>query len=293
MATTAIRTECERNTELVPVSSSKRRHWPKVRFASRLTPPELVAQTHSNARPTDTSATTSGLVIDTRSMHKISLEPLNCSFGIVRTTKINEKSFVCLKEVVQRQRQAIGADVTIVYAVRTPGCAICRENAVHISNWASSLNSSSSSRPKVSLVGIVKESGTPETDEAVLNFYESYFTHPLYRDSKWDIYKAMGGRNVSVWSLLSRGNSLLKRARSKKIENKPTGEVWMLGGLLVLDKQGEIRHVMLDRFGHLFDTQALDTVVREIRRGGSQVSQSAKSSDKTCSIGTAASDRSE
>jgi hypothetical protein len=122
----------------------------------------------------------SGLAVDKPSLEKISFEPLNCSFGIVRTTEVDNKKAVGFKDIVHRQRETTGADVTIVFAVRTPGCAVCRENALHISDWASSLNASNVSRPKVSLVGIVKESGTPATDEAVLNFYENYFRCPLY-----------------------------------------------------------------------------------------------------------------
>jgi hypothetical protein len=232
-----------------------------------------------------------GLVVDKSSLHKISFEPLNCSFGIVRTTEVDNKKAVNFKDIAHRQWVTTGADVTIVVAVRTPGCAACRENALHISNWASSLNASNASRPKVSLTGIVKESGTPETDEAVLNFYSDYFRFPLYRDTPWKLFRAMGGRKISFWAVASRWYSLQKRFKSKNIESKPCGEIWMLGGLLVLDNRGEVRHVMHEKYGDVFDTEVLESVVKQIRQEQSQAKKKTNKSISTTS--STVSDRSD
>jgi hypothetical protein len=67
-----------------------------------------------------------------------------------------------------------------------------------------------------------------------------------------------------VWQVLKNFRMLNKRWSSKKVVSKPRGEIWMQGGLLAFDHHGELRLVMHEKFGELYDVDALDAVVNEI-----------------------------
>jgi thiol-disulfide isomerase/thioredoxin len=202
------------------------------------------------------------LTMQISELYQIPLNLINCSFGIVR----KDPQVSSLQSVIKHQRKVTGADVTVLFAIRTPGCGLCREHGIQLSEWAAKYVNLSKKHPSVTLMGVVKESGSAATDEALLNFYQGYFRHPIYQDSKWEIYHALGGRKISVWNVLSSVRALQKRWASKNIVNQPQGEVWMQGGVLVFDKRGELRHVMYEKFGEMFDTDALDVVIHKIKR---------------------------
>jgi hypothetical protein len=66
----------------------------------------------------------------------------------------------------------------------------------------------------------IKETGVDNA--AHLDFYETYFRFPIYKDPKWDIYHAMGGRKISTWNALTNTAKLLKRFNKKNI----TCSIW-------------------------------------------------------------------
>jgi hypothetical protein len=62
---------------------------------------------------------------------------------------------------------------------------------------------------------------------ALLDFYDTYFHFPIYKDAKWDIYHAMGGRKISTWNLLKNTSQALKRYKKRNIINIPVkGDLW-------------------------------------------------------------------
>jgi hypothetical protein len=217
------------------------------------------------------------LTMQLSELYQIPLNLINCSFGIVRT----QDQPTTLQSIVKSQRKATGVDAVVVFAVRTPGCAACREHGVQLSEWVSKYSKLSKKHPSVSLIGIVKESGTPATDEALLNFYQDYFHHPICQDSKWQVYQALGGRKLSIWKVLCRLRKARQRWASKNIINQPQGEVWMQGGVLVFDKRGDLQHVMYEKFSKMFDTEALDVVVHNIKQQYNRSSTASQMSKET------------
>ena len=55
---------------------------------------------------------------------------------------------------------------------------------------------------KIALIGIIKQTGVGD-DEGIIEFYNDYFNRqPIYKDEKWKLYHAMGGRKVGMLGLL-------------------------------------------------------------------------------------------
>jgi hypothetical protein len=208
-----------------------------------------------------------GRTIQKSTLYEIPLLLLNCSFGVVRPAEMNGVLHepVGLKEIGRRQRSATDSDITIVHVVRNPGLDSCREQAQRISTWASTPSSSippAARRLSVNLACVVKDSGTPAADEALLEFYEEYFHHPIYKDTKSQLFKALGSRKLPIWNKMSPWR---QRRKSSNTEALLKCDAWMFGGLLILDKRGELRHVVFDAAGEMFDTDELDRKLAEIR----------------------------
>jgi hypothetical protein len=118
------------------------------------------------------------------------------------------------------------------------------------------------------LLATVKETGVD--DKALLDFYEKYFArHAIYKDEKWKLYHAMGGRKISVGKLVTGLMKSFRRHREKKVEASPNitaGDGWMQGGVLIFDRRGNLRHLIEEDYGEPLDTQAIKDVIEEIKR---------------------------
>jgi hypothetical protein len=190
-------------------------------------------------------------------LYKIPLIPVNCSFGIV-TEKQDHK--IPLQPMTHRETRISGRDVTVLFAIRRPGCGGCREHGLQLTELAK--------QEKVCVVGAIKETGVD--DAALLDFYDTYFHFPIYKDSKWDIYHAMGGRKISTWNFLKNTNKVLKRYKEKNITNIPLGgDLWTQGGVLIFDKRGELRHAFYENYGDEYDMDELRKAIEEARRSPS------------------------
>jgi AhpC/TSA antioxidant enzyme len=207
--------------------------------------------------------------------------PLNCSFGIV--TERREIGPRTVRSICQLSWKQWDADVTIIFAVRRAGCGACREHALQLNDIVSQLKNESideeaslrSDAPsvepllrtrQVELVGVVKETGVD--DDALLDFYEKYFMkHQLYKDSKWQIYNAMGPRKLSVARLLTQTARLARRYRKKNIVNVPFGgDIFTQGGVLIFDKEGVLRYAYLERYGDKLPEEEIKAAVRAAGR---------------------------
>lgn len=196
-------------------------------------------------------------------LRNLSLVPLNCSFGVVSE---NVKDKMSLRQVIRKERHKSDCDVTILFAVRRPGCGGCREHAQQLSDFAAQ-NSG------VALVATVKETGTDDKD--ILTFYEKYFHHAIYKDPSWGIYKAMGGRKVSGLGLIRGIMNSFKRHQNKKIETTMgQSDGWMYGGILIFDKHGQLCYAYEENFGEELDMDLLAAAVAEARAEGGSTSSS-------------------
>jgi hypothetical protein len=208
-----------------------------------------------------------GLAVDTSALYEIPLLPLNCSFGVIRRAETNGIVLdpVGLKDICRQQRTLNDADVTVVYVIREPGSDSCREQALILSRWASrtpSLRTTPRQR-SVGLAGIVKDSGTPAMDEALLAFYEECFRFTIYKDIKSQLYKVLGSRKQTIWSKIWRFEWRRKQGHTGTVSKH---EACTFDGLLILDKMGELRHVLPTVVDQPFDADELERVIAQIRQ---------------------------
>jgi hypothetical protein len=190
-------------------------------------------------------------------LYKIPLIPVDCSFGMV--TEKEEKK-ICLQPMTRKERRVAGSDVTVLFAIRRPGCGACREHGLQLTELAK--------QEKVCIVGAIKETGVDNA--ALLDFYDTYFHFPIYKDTKWEIYHAMGGRKISTWQALTKTGGLLRRWNQKKIVNIPSGgDIWTQGGVMIFDKTGELRYCFYENFGDEYDMDELRNAIREARQNPS------------------------
>jgi thiol-disulfide isomerase/thioredoxin len=191
--------------------------------------------------------------VKTQELYSIPLRRVNPSFGVVNVS-LKE---VPLQRMVIQERRDRGANVTVLFAVRMPGCGGCREHGLQLSELAKE-------DKKVQVVAAVKETGVD--DQALIDFYDDYFHHPIYKDEQWKIFQAMGGKNVSGWSVLKQAASLFRRVRGKGIEsNVGKGDFWMKGGVMIFNKEGELKYTQYEHFGKEFDMDSIRDAIHAIR----------------------------
>jgi hypothetical protein len=176
-------------------------------------------------------------VVNEHLLYKVPLIPVNCSFGIVSETPDKK---ISLRAMTQKERKAVDREVTIIFAIRRPGCGACREHGLQLTKIAQ--------EEEVCLVGAIKQLDIH--NKALLEFYEKYFKYPIYRDEKWLIYHALGGRKITFWKLLTSARKLGKRYKEKNIQNIPFGgDIWTEGGILIFDQKGDLRYTYYETYG--------------------------------------------
>lgn len=93
------------------------------------------------------------------------------------------------------------------------------------------------------IFGVVKETGVD--DEGLAEFYQKYFSYPLYRDNTYAFYQALGDRKVGMGAILNPISlfgilcDAFNRIRSKQISGNFKGEGIVQGGIIVFDKDGK------------------------------------------------------
>ena len=120
--------------------------------------------------------------------------------------------------------------------------------------------------PRLVLLGTVKETGT--ADQEILTFYQRFFRNPIYKDEKWNVYKALGGRKISIWSSILGYLRSKKRFQAKNIPLETSGNAgdsFVQGGVLIFDKHGDLRFAYNEEFKE-YDMDLLAAAVAETRR---------------------------
>lgn len=195
------------------------------------------------------------LRVNRPALYKVPVIPTSCSFGVVEE---KPEATVPLQAMTKKERRLVRANVTVVFAVRRPGCGSCREHAMQLAELAET-------EEKVCVIGVVKE--TEQNHEALLEFYEDYFRRPIYRDQKWQIYDALGNRKLSLMKVFTTTPKLLRRWNNKKIKTAKTSEDGLTqGGVMVFDKRGELRFVYQETYGEELDLERLREAINDARR---------------------------
>jgi hypothetical protein len=141
-----------------------------------------------------------------KKLGKIPLVPLNCTFGVV-----NPKPAVTLAAALKQERKSIAkssrsSNISIVFAVRHPGCVQCREHGQQLSE----LLKEDGMMHGIPVWGIVKDT----KDQSLLNFYEDYFHFPLYMDSQGQSVECLQGHGRSPSFLGERHEAIFSGAPS-------------------------------------------------------------------------------
>ena len=104
------------------------------------------------------------------------------------------------------------------------------------------------------MFGIVKEIAVD--DVGLLDFHDTYFPYPLYLDPTQQFYQALGGRKITTlrtwnpWRLYRGFQEMKARLASKKgLEGNMVGEGLVQGGVIVLDRHGDVRAVYQELTG--------------------------------------------
>lgn len=135
----------------------------------------------------------------------------------------------------------------VVFVVRRPGCILCREEAMDLSTkLLPQLKASGKPAPK--LVAVVDE--TTSVDGFLEAFAEKGGETQTYLDEARGFKLALGDRWLGIQGLLYPSvwkNG--KRAQTKypELEGDLKGEGRRLGGLLVVDKKGEVQYSYLEK----------------------------------------------
>lgn len=137
---------------------------------------------------------------------------------------------------------------------------MCREHGQQLSKLAANY-------PQFGLWGLVKETGVD--DEGLLEFYEKYYTYPLYQDTERATYEALGSRKIyqgliKTWNPLKiyRGmKEMGQRLKEKQVEGNYVGEGLIQGGVLVLDSKGSIRFVYEEVTGEELDLDDIEAAL--------------------------------
>jgi AhpC/TSA antioxidant enzyme len=191
--------------------------------------------------------------VDPEMLYRIPCIPVHCGFGVVQ---VKPESTLPLRNMIQKERRSVGGKLTVLFAIRRPGCGACREHGRQLTEL-------DQLERDVSFVGAIKEIGV--NDQALLDFYQQYFRFPIVLDKKWEIFKAMGGRQIGLWPALTSYIRLNRRYKSQGIPNVQGGDIWTQGGVLVFDKDGNLRHTYYDTYGELLDVNVLRAAIREAR----------------------------
>lgn len=212
------------------------------------------------------------LLRNIQDLRDLSLVPLNCSFGVVSE---KDDTKVSLRKMLRMERKKTNSNVMILFAVRRAGCPACREHALQLSEFAAKDG-------KIALAATVKETGADDQD--ILDFYEKYFHHSIYKDPNWGIYKAMGARKISGFGLIRGIMNSLNRYKQKNIDyTMGKSDGWMQGGLLVFDKDGNLRYAYEENFGEELDLDLLSAAVAEARSDTSGSQSYSKDSEDSSS----------
>ena len=107
-------------------------------------------------------------------------------------------------------------------------------------------------------------------DPGLYDFYNDYFTYPLYKDESLAFYTALGTRKltISTWNPIKmfRGmRNISKRLSKKNISGNYKGEGIVQGGVIIFDATGKARFAYREETGSEVPVEDIIAVLKELR----------------------------
>ena len=113
-------------------------------------------------------------------------------------------------------------------------------------------------------MGVVKK--VPDDDANLVEYHEKFFNYPLYMDDNWHVYKAMGGRSLTMDTLKAGVKRLMPRYKSKGIPMRfEGGDRFMMGGVLIFNRKGNLCFSYEEAYGEELNVEVLKEAIDEIR----------------------------
>jgi len=151
-----------------------------------------------------------------------------------------------------------GEHGSICFVVRRPGCQLCREEGKDLKEL---LSNDDSPLMGFDLFGVVKEIGID--DKGLAEFQSKYYPYDLYRDDDLVLYNKFIGKrkkSSSTWNPL-------RGLRSKSKQKKDNSIDEMKGGLILFDKNGEVRYVYQENTGKQLAVDDIAAAALAIKEG--------------------------
>jgi len=113
-------------------------------------------------------------------------------------------------------------------------------------------------------------------DVGLTEFYDNYFTYPIYKDESLIFYNALGLRQLSLKAMLKGTwwnpyrtyksyRNLSERLQSKNITGNMKGEGLVQGGIIIFDKAGVARYAYREETGSEIPIRDILLAIRAVR----------------------------
>ena len=198
-------------------------------------------------------------------LHKAPLIPLSFIQNEI-TQEISVKELTDQTTNLQQLLQLPEMAGSIVFAVRRPGWFLCREHGQQLSQLVRSANNDESKNWNI--LGLVKETGVD--DAGLVEFYEDYFTFPLYKDADLQSYQALGNtwiRLLPSWNPLTiyqNFRAMKERTDAANVTGNLKGEGLVQGGILLYNAQGELHYAYKEDTGQALQMDDIQAAMKAI-----------------------------
>jgi len=161
-----------------------------------------------------------------------------------------------------------GKHGSICFVVRRPGWAFCREEGEDLKDFASK---DDSPLKGFNLFGVVKETGID--DEGLAEFQSKHYPFDLYRDNDLVFYNEFLGKqkiSLNTWNpykLVVGYRAITKRLKGKSIDGNLTGEGMIKGGVILFDKNGEVKYAYQEETGSELPLDDIAAAALAIKEG--------------------------
>jgi hypothetical protein len=117
--------------------------------------------------------------------------------------------------------------------------------------------------------------GLQQDDAGLTDFYQDYFTFPLYRDGNLHFYRALGGGKITdnmswwsifkPWKIVKEMKAMNQRLSKKNITGTLKGEGLTTGGIIIFGTDGTAKYAYKEVTGYELDMDDVYAAVQAVR----------------------------